>query len=570
MTILIDALYFSGTTDSRAKRLYYEGLELEPISQRYVGIHGICSLPRSTDKPTSEAACRSEYIMVRVPMDFKVQWQAIRPQIGERYIFRSHKKWEKSEERRVALEAERDGGQSQGARTPGEESSDPKGVDGIEREISGDEIKPQEKWIKKSNCDISSIHSIPKKVVALVQLYSAIQVIWEAKDSEYGYAAYQLTLIPYALMSFLNIVNSLLTPTYPMLYMIESETMKEARSKGGIFEGTIGKLCELSIAEPENTPDGNEKTAEPENKPDGNEKSIREICADLDGIQFKRIDMDQIQEHKEHKLSEMICGASKYIFTHLIGEHIRREIYIARFHWREPGAMLRSNVRRIFNRAPKDTPSIIVPKDTPSIMVSPFGCPILRKLRNRDTFMTVIADILLTISLVAPYIATYYLTGYTNGKSTVFQRALFVMWLVLGQVSHFFQRMFWGYLQARVVPLGTKWLWGVLAVGAIPAMIFMLVPAGGILMVANMYWLKLKPPSASSSATAAISSTASIIATSSIIATASISAITSITATASVGAIVSITATASVGAITSDGASASITASTSAAGLLTL
>ena len=161
--------------------------------------------------------------------------------------------------------------------------------------------------------------------------------------------------------------------------------------------------------------------------------------------------------------------------------------------------MLKSNVRRIFNSAPKDVPRI---------MVSPFGCPILRKLTKYDILMTVIADILLTISLVVPYITTYYLTGYRNGKSSVFQRALFMMWLVFGQVSHFFQPIFWGYLQSRVAPLGTKWLWGVLAVGAIPAAVFALVPAGGILMVAQMYRHDVL-----SSATAAISSTASISAT---------------------------------------------------------
>ena len=494
----------SGATVSGAKRLHYEGLELEPISQRYVGIHGICSLPRPTDESTPEAACLNEYIMVRVPTDFKVEWRTFRPPSGEQYIFPSLKGWEENEEkkRREAPDAERDGGQSRGGCAPGEKSSDPKGADGGARETSGDEIDTREKWLKESSCRISSIHSIPKSVLALVQLFSAVPMIWKAKESENGYAAYQLTLIPYALMSFLNIVNSLFTPTFPMLYMIESKTMEEARSKGGRFEGTIGKLCEIPIAEAENMPYGSDQ-------------AIKDLSINSEGIQLKPNDTDQIEKHKEQKLPRMVWGALKYLITHLIGEHIRREIYIARYHWREPGVMLRSNVKRIFNS---------VPKDTPSIMVSPFGCPILREFTSRDIFMTVIADILLTISLVVPYITTYYLTGYTNGKSTVFERALFMMWLVFGQVSHFFQRMFWGYLQSRVTPLGTKWLWGVLAVGAIPGAMFALVPAGGILMVAKMYWLERKTPSASSSATALNSATASISAIASISATAPTSA----------------------------------------------
>ena len=142
MTILIDALYFSGQNGSGVKRLDYKGMELEPISQSYVEIHGICSLPGSTDNPTTGTACQSEYIMARVPVDFEVQWQAKRSQVSEKYIFSSHKERKRGKKRPVASEAEKDGGQLRGKCAPGGESSGPKGFDEIETEISDGEMKP--------------------------------------------------------------------------------------------------------------------------------------------------------------------------------------------------------------------------------------------------------------------------------------------------------------------------------------------------------------------------------------------------------------------------------------------
>jgi hypothetical protein len=75
-----------------------------------------------------------------------------------------------------------------------------------------------------------------------VQLFSIIQILRARKLDDYG--AYQLTLIPYALMSLVNVTSGILTPSYPAVYMIDSTVMEEARRRGGIFDGVIGQLHE--------------------------------------------------------------------------------------------------------------------------------------------------------------------------------------------------------------------------------------------------------------------------------------------------------------------------------------
>jgi hypothetical protein len=49
--------------------------------------------------------------------------------------------------------------------------------------------------------------------------------------AQFGYAGFDLTVAPYAIVSLLNLLGSLLCPEFPAIYMIESSIMEEeARS----------------------------------------------------------------------------------------------------------------------------------------------------------------------------------------------------------------------------------------------------------------------------------------------------------------------------------------------------
>jgi hypothetical protein len=62
----------------------------------------------------------------------------------------------------------------------------------------------------------------------------------------FGYAAFGLTVAPYAVVSVLNLLGSGLCPEFAALYMVESLIMKEAakRGKKEVFTGTVGVLDE--------------------------------------------------------------------------------------------------------------------------------------------------------------------------------------------------------------------------------------------------------------------------------------------------------------------------------------
>lgn len=76
---------------------------------------------------------------------------------------------------------------------------------------------------------------------------------------EYGYAAFGLTVAPYATMSFLNLLGNLLCPQYPTIFIVESRELDELQhkireqKKEHLFpiNGTVGRLHETKLkAEP--------------------------------------------------------------------------------------------------------------------------------------------------------------------------------------------------------------------------------------------------------------------------------------------------------------------------------
>ena len=109
--------------------------------------------------------------------------------------------------------------------------------------------------MKKSSCQISSTYSIPKTILVLDQVVPAVPLIRRAKESEDGYTAYQLTLIQYALLSLLNIVNAFFALTYPTLYMIETELWKKRRDRGGgVFRGPLESSASSRLPSLADTP----------------------------------------------------------------------------------------------------------------------------------------------------------------------------------------------------------------------------------------------------------------------------------------------------------------------------
>lgn len=104
--------------------------------------------------------------------------------------------------------------------------------------------------------EISATYSFPKAFIAVVQLICASFTLYESfgnQITKYGYAAFGLTVTPYALMSLVNLLGSLLTPSYPALYLVHSSVLDEARDRDSVVDGVVGALVELETPKVEGT-----------------------------------------------------------------------------------------------------------------------------------------------------------------------------------------------------------------------------------------------------------------------------------------------------------------------------
>lgn len=88
--------------------------------------------------------------------------------------------------------------------------------------------------------------NIVQLLVGLIQAVYGVNTLYKATDNQighYGIAAFGLTVTPYAFMSLVNIVASILTPSYPAMYLIWTPDLERAKVKHGWqAEGYIAKL----------------------------------------------------------------------------------------------------------------------------------------------------------------------------------------------------------------------------------------------------------------------------------------------------------------------------------------
>ncbi|KAJ5620595.1 hypothetical protein N7510_004579 [Penicillium lagena] len=98
---------------------------------------------------------------------------------------------------------------------------------------------------RNSVYNLSSIYSFSTALVAIVQIMYASATLYRSRGDQvakYGYAAFGFTVLPYLIMSFVNLLGNLFTPRYSTLYLVRTEMMDEAVQRGGYFEGTTARL----------------------------------------------------------------------------------------------------------------------------------------------------------------------------------------------------------------------------------------------------------------------------------------------------------------------------------------
>ncbi|CAI7663236.1 unnamed protein product [Penicillium glandicola] len=92
---------------------------------------------------------------------------------------------------------------------------------------------------------VASSYSFASALIAIIQIIYASVTLYRSRGHQvdkYGYAAFGFTVLPYLIMSFVNLLGNLVTPRYSTIYLVHSEIMDEASQRGGHFDGIVGSL----------------------------------------------------------------------------------------------------------------------------------------------------------------------------------------------------------------------------------------------------------------------------------------------------------------------------------------
>ena len=111
-------------------------------------------------------------------------------------------------------------------------------------------VPPDAKFLTRGPAAISYEFSNAVDVlIALGQTVFTIATLYQTRGDQiarYGYAAFGLTVAPYAVMASINFLAHFIYPTFPEMYLVRSSGMLMALQEGATFDGVTGELDESS------------------------------------------------------------------------------------------------------------------------------------------------------------------------------------------------------------------------------------------------------------------------------------------------------------------------------------
>jgi hypothetical protein len=104
---------------------------------------------------------------------------------------------------------------------------------------------------------LAKSYNAVKSIIALIQACFAITTLYRSRGTQidqFGYAAFGLTVAPYAFMSIVNLIGNLICPEYPAAFLVENielDSMRERIAALGkqvefFVEGTVGRIAMTS------------------------------------------------------------------------------------------------------------------------------------------------------------------------------------------------------------------------------------------------------------------------------------------------------------------------------------
>lgn len=104
--------------------------------------------------------------------------------------------------------------------------------------------RPSQAWEERVR--LTKTHNIVKSLVAFLQLCFSVVVLARASGNQvdvYGYAAFSLTVAPYAVMAAVNLLANACMPSYDSLYLVGNDVLDEIVSLHGLrFDGLVGNV----------------------------------------------------------------------------------------------------------------------------------------------------------------------------------------------------------------------------------------------------------------------------------------------------------------------------------------
>jgi hypothetical protein len=313
---------------------------------------------------------------------------------------------------------------------------------------------------------ISSSHSLLKILIALGQAVYAVVTLYNTRGdqiTQYGYAAFGLTVAPYAVMSIINLIGNYFCPEYSTLYLVESSVMDEARARGGYFHGVIGRVAEIS------------------------EPSDLQLTASVDTLQWIELVTFAKDEHFEHGIRATV----RFTMAHLRyisstsnlqstqSSTIQLQPQDQQNERTIPVYMVNTiadakDISLLFNAKPQILDNLdyalVVPPFPPLKLVQAEGhkklhlqityyrpqlrAPVVRAVKERSIWRLILTLIQNFFPLVVSSIPLAIIGGLTHfqpGSSTLPQRAWIMVWLCLG--------IFYGYLLGETLSHGVMAEW---------------------------------------------------------------------------------------------------------------
>ncbi|KAL8835230.1 MAG: hypothetical protein Q9170_003392 [Blastenia crenularia] len=250
---------------------------------------------------------------------------------------------------------------------------------------------------------LASTHDVPRILFSLIQTGSGGYFLCKARGSQvqrYGYAAFGLTVLPYMMVSIVNLIGSLLTSECETIYMVHSAIMDEMVGRGGLCDGVAG-----TIERPEHQTyvyvEGEEETMPQGQRMQfsnrGGQLQCRDIAEEAAKVELRISMMNHVEPVKEVWLFEKWSRKKK-----------------------------EANVKKDNNSESSPVQLLCVPSHSTFTRLS---------RRWTQTCLNTLTIVLLILALGVPYLVIGLLSSFRIAHSTSTHRNFVLTWLICGQLQ---------------------------------------------------------------------------------------------------------------------------------------